>query len=159
MNTFQSRSSSSVKIVTVGFILTLIIVSFGLIFINKDYGWMGSIILGAIIIAVVLYFYAKALDKIIVEKEGVVLKTNVGQIYIPKSELIGVEKLGSSSLTMTYGSNGVFGFIGNTMDDSISFVRDKKHMLKITTISKKYILSSERSDELIASIRKTYNLK
>lgn len=152
MNSFQSKSSTSVKVVTIGVLMGLAFVSLSLVIIDKNYGLIGSLVLGAIIIGALFYFYANALDKIIIEKDGVVLKKNRGRIYIPKSEIIEVEKLAYSNLTMTYGSKGVFGFIGNTMDDTVSFVKDRSHMVRITTTSKKYILSSERSDELISAI-------
>ena len=36
-------------------------------------------------------------------------------LKIPKSEILDIRKLAYSNLTMTYGSKGVFGFIGNTI--------------------------------------------
>jgi len=50
---------------------------------------------------------------------------------------------------MTYGSKGVFGYIGNTMDDSISMVNDRKKMVRIITKEKKYTISSDRPKDLI----------
>lgn len=153
MNIYQSKSSSSVKIITTGAVIVLVLVSLSLVATDGNYGVIGGLILGGIIVGTVFYFYANSLDKIIVERDGVVLKKNVGQIYIPKSEIVEVAKLTFSNLTMTYGSKGVFGFIGNTMDGSISFVKDRRCMLRISTTSKKYILSSERSDELLRAIK------
>ena len=153
MNIFQSKSSTLVKVVTIGVVMALAFVSLSLVVIDKKYGLIGSLILGAIIIGALVYFYANSLDKIIVEKDGVVLKKNIGQIYIPKSDIVKVDKLAYSNLTMTYGSKGVFGFIGYTMDDTVSFVKDRNHMVRITTSSKKHILSSENIDELLSAIR------
>lgn len=86
----------------------------------------------------------------------IILKKNIGQINIPKSDILEVNRLNFSNLTMTAGSKGVFGFIGNTMDDSVSFVKDRKKMLRITTQNKKYILSSENADELVSAIKMLY---
>jgi ribosome biogenesis GTPase A len=87
----------------------------------------------------------------------IILKKNIGQIKIPTTDILEVQKLGYSNLTMTYGSKGVFGFIGNTMDNSISFVKDRKNMIRIITKNNKYVLSSERSDELVREIKTLYN--
>lgn len=153
MNIFQSKSSTAVKVVTIGVVMALAFVSLSLVVIDKKYGLIGSLVLGAIIIGALVYFYVNALDKIIIQKDGVVLKKNIGKIYIPKSDIVKVEKLAFSNLTMTFGSKGVFGFIGNTMDDTVSFVKDRNHMVRITTTSKKYIISSERYEELVSTIR------
>ena len=112
--------------------------------------------MSTLIISTLAYFYANSLDKIILAKESIVLKRNIGQIIIPKADIIEVTKLDYSNLTMTFGSKGVFGFIGNTMDDSVSLVKDRKNMIRITTKNKKYILSSERSEELIREIKTLY---
>src|SRR5699024_4403456 len=96
---------------------------------DKNYGLIGGIILSILIIGTVIYFYANSLNKINIEKESIVLKKNIGQIKIHRSDILKVTRLGYSNLTMTYGSKGVFGFIGSTMDDSISFVKDRKNML------------------------------
>ena len=103
-------------------------------------------------------FYANSLNKIILERDVVVLKKNIGEIKIPKSNIQEVDQLAYSNLTMTSGSNGVFGFIGKTMDNSISMVKDRKKMIRITTNNKKYILSVDRPDELVREIRFQYNI-
>lgn len=94
------------------------------------------------------------MHKILLEKDNVVLKKKIGQIKIPKTEILEVHKLEHSNLTMTYGSKGVFGCIGNTMDDSVSLVKDRKNMIQITTKNKKYILSSENADDLVREIKR-----
>lgn len=153
MKIYLSKSSLSVKLLTIGTLLILSIVVLTLITINENYGLIGGIVLSLLIIGTLIYFYANSLDKIILEKEIVVLKKNIGRIIIPISEIKDIQKLEYSSMTMTYGSLGVFGFIGSTMENSISFVKDRKNMLKIVTVDKKYILSSDNSTELINEIR------
>ncbi|EGV43221.1 hypothetical protein BZARG_1053 [Bizionia argentinensis JUB59] len=156
MSIYLSKSSVFVKIATIGTIILLAIIALTLITTNKNYGVIGGIILGILISGTVFYFYANSLDKIILEKDVIILKKNIGQINIPNSHIVEVQKLGYSNLTMTYGSKGVFGFIGNTMDDSVSFVKDRRNMIRITTKNKKYILSSERLDELVNEIKTRY---
>jgi hypothetical protein len=60
---------------------------------------------------------------------------------------------------MTYGSKGVFGYIGNTMDDSISMVNDRKNMVRIITKEKKYTISSDRRKDLINDIKNVLQQK
>lgn len=158
MDMYRSKSSLFVKIATVSAILLVGILLFTLIIIDENYGMIGGIILGTLILGLVIYYYAISLYSIILEKDNLILKKNIGQIKIPKSDILEVRELAYSNLTMTYGSKGVFGFIGNTMDDAVSLVKDRNHMLSITTKNKKYLLSSERSDELIAKIKLLSNI-
>ncbi|QAA82085.1 hypothetical protein EI546_10290 [Aequorivita sp. H23M31] len=153
MKVYRSKSSLFVKIATSGALVLVIMIAVILVMTNDDYGIIGGLIVGAIILGTLIYFYANSLNKIIVDKDSILLKKNIGQISIPKSEIVEVNKFGYSNLSMTYGSKGVFGFIGNTMDDSISLVKDRNNMIGITTQSKKYIFSTEKSDELVREIR------
>lgn len=158
MNVYKSKSSGFVKVATISAMLVLVVVVASLATIDENYGMIGGIILGALILGTVIYFYVNSLDKIILEKDAIILKRNIGEIQIPKSDILEVHKLGYSNLTMTYGSKGVFGFIGNTMDDSISLVKDRKQMLRITTKNKKYIVSSENPDVLVSKMKTLYNI-
>lgn len=157
MNTYYSRSSVFVKMATIGMLVSVIMIAFILITSNKYYGLIGGIILSLLIFGLVIYFYVNSLNKIIVEKDFILLKKNIGQIKIPMSDIFEVSRLGYSNLTMTYGSKGVFGYIGNTMDNSISFVKDRKNMIWIKTKNKKYILSSDKSDELVRELETLYH--
>lgn len=157
MKTYLSKSSIFVKIATAGTLIIITMVALTLFAIDKSYYLIGGIILITLLFGTLIYFYANSLDKIILEKNMIILKKNIGQINIPKSDILEVNRLNFSNLTMTVGSKGVFGFIGNTMDDSVSFVKDRKKMLRITTRNKKYILSSENADELVSEIKTLYN--
>lgn len=157
MKIYLSRSSIFVKIVTIGTLILLSLVALTLMTTAKNYGVIGGTILSVLIIGTVIYFYANSLDKIILDKDALTLKKKYGQIIILKSDIIHVHKLEYSNLTMTYGSKGVFGFIGNTMDNSVSFVKDRKNMMRITTKNKKYIFSAEKLDELVSDIKMLYN--
>lgn len=95
--------------------------------------------------------------KIILEKNKLILKKNIGQIEILKADILEVQRMANSTLTMTYGSKGFFGIIGSTMDNAISFVKDRKNMIQITTKDNKYLFSSERPEDLIREIKEHNN--
>jgi len=158
MKTCKSKSSIFVKMATIGTLILVTMIAIMLISTDKNYGIIGGIILSSLIIGCVIYFYSNSLKKIIIEKDSIILRKNIGQIKIPKSDIVEVSRLGYSNLTMTYGSKGFFGFIGNTMDDSISLVKDRKNMIRITTKSKKYIFSSDNCDELVREMKTLYNI-
>ncbi|HLS11944.1 MAG TPA: PH domain-containing protein [Flavobacteriaceae bacterium] len=153
MKSYLSKSSVFVKIATSSSLLIMVMILFSLITIGRKFSLIGAIILIALILGTLIYFYSNSLNKILLEKDAIILKKNIGQIHIPKSSILEVSRLCFSNLTMTYGSKGFFGFIGKTMDGSSSFVKDRKKMIRITTTNKKYIVSSENADELIREIK------
>lgn len=158
MNIFLSKSSAFVKIATFGTLILLTLILISLFVSNNQYGMIGGIVLTILTIGTVVYFYANSLNKIIIDKDYLILKKNFGQIKISKKEITGITKIGYSNLTMTYGSKGVFGFIGSTMDNSFSLVKDRNNMVKIITESKKYILSAEEPDKMVSEIKTLYNI-
>lgn len=159
MTIYLSKSSVFVKIATISTLIILILVALTLMTTANNYGVIGGTVLSILIIGTVIYFYSNSLDKIILNKDALILKKNFGQITIPKNDIIDIQKLEFSNLPMTYGSQGIFGFIGNTMDDSVSLVKDRKNMIRITTKNNKYIVSAEESDKLVSEIKTLYNIK
>lgn len=159
MTIYLSKSSVFVKIATISTLIILILVALTLMTTANNYGVIGGTVLSILIIRTVIYFYSNSLDKIILNKDALILKKNFGQITIPKNDIIDIQKLEFSNLPMTYGSQGIFGFIGNTMDDSVSLVKDRKNMIRITTKNNKYIVSAEESDKLVSEIKTLYNIK
>lgn len=153
MKIYLSKSSVFVKIATSSLMLTMIMTLFSLITIGRKFSLMGAIVLIALILGTLIYFYSNSLNKILLEKDAIILKKNIGQIHIPKSSIVEISRLCFSNLTMTYGSKGFFGFIGKTMDGSSSYVKDRKEMIQITTTNKKYIVSSENADEIVREIK------
>lgn len=153
MKTYLSKSSVFVKIATSSLLLIIVMTLLSLISTGRKFSLIGAIVLIASILGTLIYFYSNSLNKIILEKDAIILKKNIGQIYIPKHAILEVSRLNFSNLTMTYGSKGFFGFIGKTMDGSSSFVKDRKKMIRITTRSKKYIVSSEDADEIVREIK------
>lgn len=158
MDVYRSKSSIYVKIATAGAVISLLLVVLSLVATERKYGMISGAILSILIIGTVVYFYSNSLDRIILEKDRIILKKNIGQIKIVKYDILKVHELAFSNLTMN-GSKGVFGFIGKTMDGSISLVKDRKHMLRITTKNKKYIFSSERSAELVTKMKTLYSIQ
>lgn len=153
MKIYLSKSSVFVKIATSSLMLTMIMTLFPLITIGRKFSLMGAIVLIALILGTLIYFYSNSLNKILLEKDAIILKKNIGQIHIPKSSIVEISRLCFSNLTMTYGSKGFFGFIGKTMDGSSSYVKDRKEMIQITTTNKKYIVSSENANEIVREIK------
>lgn len=159
MTIYLSKSSVFVKIATISTLIILILVALTLMTTANNYGVIGGTVLSILIIGTVIYFYSNSLDKIILNKAALILKKNFGQIIvIPRNDIIDIQKLEFSNLPMTYGSQGIFGFLGNTMDDSVSLVKDRRNMIRITTKNNKYIVSAEESDKLVSEIKTLYNI-
>ena len=54
---------------------------------------------------------------------------------------------------MTAGSKGLFGYVGTTMDGTISLVKDRSQMIQIITkANKKYLFSCQNREELVTAI-------
>lgn len=153
MKIYPSKSSFSVKLITIGVILCMGILIFTLFTFNDRNGIMSGIAISVIIFGLLIYFYGNSLNEIIVDERKLILKKPFGKIEIPLSEIIKIERLEYSNLSMTYGSKGVFGYMGNTMDDSISLVKDRKNMIRIITSEKKYTISANRPTELISNLK------
>ena len=153
MKIYTSKSSFSVKLITIGIIVSMGILIFSLFTLNENYSTISGIIISAIILGALIYFYANSLNKIIVGERNITLKKPFGKIEIPLSDIIKIERLEYSNLSMTYGSKGVFGYIGNTMDDSICLVKDRRNMIRIITKEKKFTISSDRPSELITNLK------
>ena len=154
MKTYQSRSSSSVKTMTIGGILILILVIISTVFMKQNFGLITGIILGVIVLGIFLYFYSNSLKEVMIEDNTLILKKNIGRIEIKISEIDSIKKVSPSAITMTTGSKGFFGFIGSSMDGSVSFVKDRSQMVQlITTSNKKYLISCDNSKVLIDTIR------
>lgn len=116
MKNYHSKSSFSVKLITIGIVIVMGIVVFSILILNETYGIIGGIIISIIILSAPIYFYTNSLRNILIGENYLTLKKNIGKVEIPFSDIIKIEKLDFSNLSMTYGSKGVFGYIGNTMD-------------------------------------------
>lgn len=90
--------------------------------------------------------------------DQLIIKNNFGQKAIRLNDITSIERLSNSNLSMTFGSKGVFGFVGSTMDNSYSYVKDRSKMVRITTQEKKYIISCENPNglvELVESMKRS----
>ncbi|HLW33034.1 MAG TPA: PH domain-containing protein [Aequorivita sp.] len=149
MKTFPCSSSTSVKIITIGVIIGLLLLVISIVFIRKDFGPLLGSILTIIIFGLVFYFYANSLKSIVLTDKNLILQKHLGKIEIEFSQIEWVKNMQYSALPMTVGSKGVFGFIGSTVDGATSFVKDQKNMVQIKTLHKKYLISCDSSTQLI----------
>lgn len=150
MITFKSKSSPLVRFITIGFSISLLgTISMLLI----KFGFGQSIIPMITILLTILYLYLNSLSLIILNDDSLILKKHFGHKEIKLKDINTVERLSNSNLTMTSGSLGVFGFAGSTMDNSVSYVKDRTKMIRILTEKKNYIISCELPDELVELIR------
>ncbi|WP_026451976.1 PH domain-containing protein [Aequorivita capsosiphonis] len=150
MTIYKSRSSNSVRIITIGGILLLISIIISIILIREHYEITIGIGATLILLGFLIYFYFNSLQVVIIKNEILILKKNIGKIEIKFSEIKSVKSISGTVLTMTAGSKGFFGFIGVTMDGSKSFVKDRSNVIQlITSSNKKYLFSCDNSEDLI----------
>lgn len=160
MPTYPSKSSNSVKVMTVGGILMLIAILTSIVFINQDYSLLIAILLGAFVLTFFFYFFYNSLKEVTFENKTLILKKNIGKIEIDFSEIKSIKTLQPAAITMTTGSKGFFGFIGTTMDGSVSFVKNRSQMVLLTTTSnKKYLFSCNNPKDLVATVSTGKKLK
>ncbi|MCO7319837.1 PH domain-containing protein, partial [Riemerella anatipestifer] len=151
---FKSSNSTEVNIITG---LTLIILS--LLIVTLFYNNIGEYVnvyfkFGVLLIIslVAIYFYANSLKKVKITDKYLILQKNIGYQMIPLGDIKSVNKTEFSNLTATFSSKGFFGFNGVLMDDTVTFVNDRKNMVNISTSKKKYLLSVNTPNEFIRDI-------
>lgn len=154
MKTFPSSNSKLVNLITLFTFILLIFVSFILIFVESKLGSAAGGIFLAIVLSTSFYFYSQSLSRIQITDKSLILKKNIGRIKINFSDIEKVIKLKYADIPMTIGSKGFFGFIGQTMDGSRSFVKNRKQMVQIITKEKKYLVSCDSRDNFVAEINK-----
>jgi len=59
MKNYNSKSSFSVKLITVGIVVVMGIVVFSIFTLNEKYGTISGIIISLIILSTLIYFFAK----------------------------------------------------------------------------------------------------
>lgn len=153
MKIYSSKSSKSVKLITAVILISVGLLIFSLLVFNEGIGAFSGIIISAILLSTVIYFYVHSLNKIIVGNKHLILEKPFVKIVIPFSDIKKIEKLDYSNLSLSFGSQGVFGYIGNTMDNSISLVKDRNNMIRIFTEEKNFTISSERPGDLINDLK------
>jgi hypothetical protein len=153
MNEFKSKSSIQVKLITIGGLSTVVLILLSLFVKMKSVGIVFSILVVLFIVVTVFYYYSKSLVKIVVEEKFVILKKSIGFEKIGIAKINDIVKLEYCDIPMTVGSKGFFGYIGATMDNSYSYVKNRSEMVRITTNDKKYLLSCENSDYLVTEIK------
>lgn len=154
MKTYTCSSSKLVKIITTTSFILFVLIAFILIFAPGKWSSASGGIFLAVILSTVFYFYTQSLIRIRLDKRFLVLKKNLGSIKLPYEEIDKVVKLKYADIPMTIGSKGFFGFIGQTMDGSRSFVKDRKQMIQIVSGEKKYLISCDQRDDFLQEIGK-----
>lgn len=152
MASYKSNSSISVKIMTIGGVVILVLLVFIVLFINTDFGLIAGIISGGILIAILIYFYSQSLKLVTVKNNKLILEKNIGRIEIDLSEISSIKTVASSAIPMTVGSKGFFGYIGTTMDGFVSFVKNRSQMVQLITLDRKYLFSCANSKDLVNNI-------
>ena len=89
----------------------------------------------------IIYFYSNSLKEIKLTDKFLILKKNVGQQIIDLHNIESINKIEFSNLTSTISSKGFFGFNGNLMDDSITLINNRKKIVRVSTLEKKYLIS------------------
>jgi len=159
---YKTKMNGLVKIVTFTTVLfvALIVISLALVFGKglPSFGKVGIVFLILFIIGVPFYFFTQRIIEIqIVENKGLILKKLFNNFSIPFTEIKSVKKVIHTSVPMTYGSKGVFGFIGTTMDNYSANVSDTSNMFAIETVEQKFLLSCENSNELVKLLKAETN--
>jgi predicted MFS family arabinose efflux permease len=63
MKNYSSKSSVSVKLITIGIVIVMGIVVFSIFSLNEKYGPISGIIISLIILSALIYFFANSLKK------------------------------------------------------------------------------------------------
>ena len=158
MKVFKSSNSTEVKIIT-----TLTLIIFALIIFTIFYGQTAEIniylkiFIFLIITIGIIYFYSNSLKEIKLTDKFLILKKNIGQKIIDLHNIESVDKIEFSNLTSTISSKGFFGFNGNLMDNSITLINNRRKIVRISTLGKKYLLSVDNPGELVKDFESKKN--
>ena len=144
MKKFPVSNSTYVSIITYG--LGLFILFLPLLWAQRaffhgvNFGIL-KIVSSLVLLGVGAYFFANSPKNLIVDKNTVTIEKNFGKVKIAKADIQKVGTLANNNLAMTVGSKGFFGFLGKTMGNSQSFVKDRSQMIKLETSNGDFVLS------------------
>ena len=74
-------------------------------------------------------------------------------IKIDKKDILLIEKINRPQMSMRLSTKGVFGYLGISMDDSISFLTDKNNTVLIKTVESKYLISLKNYNQLKQNLK------
>ncbi len=137
-------------------IVTTFVVVFGIflianLFLQNDFSTIS--ILGILLLAgVAFFFYQKMPRYFTIKNENLIIGRAFSKVVIPKSEIESVELVSSMPITMTSGSFGVFGYLGNSMENTVQWVTNRKEIFKVKTSNKTYLLSARNREGLVSDI-------
>jgi len=96
------------------------------------------------------------------DDKTVSVKRAFGSIVIPQSQIVEIRQIAKSDITgsiRTFGSGGLFGYLGRFKSDRLGsytmYATDMKHLILIRTNEKNYVFNCSRSNELIEMVMKT----
>ena len=76
-----------------------------------------------------------------------------GKIAILKNDIEKVTPLANTPITIPFGSRGVFGYIGQTMDGKTCIVNNRNKLLLIKTKEKSYLINLDDRTSFIEKIK------
>lgn len=157
---FKSKMDNKVKVLTYFTTSIIILATASLIwmFIMAQSNFWLLIIVFLFIAFWSYYFFQRITQINYIKNKKIVLKNLIGSQSIPIRDIKSIKKVRYSSVPMTYGSKGIFGFIGTTMDNHVSNVSNMSEMFSIETKNRKFLLSCQNSDELVSIIRKDMDM-
>ncbi len=118
-----------------------------------DYNFIPAILV-SLLIGVALYFfpiYYSITDK------NIVIKRLFSKRKIPLKEIYHINSV-KNTVPFSYSTKGVFGYLGKTMDGTISYSTNlKKNVLIKTNNDEKFIISPKNIEKFINEINKRKN--
>lgn len=163
MKVFDVPLSSTYLVVT---ITVCLVISFSLFFIVNQVLQSAftfrSIVLLAIGVSLLLgmiFLAAIQPRSLSVSEDSVIIQRWLGQVEICRKDIILVRRKNQIwKDSRNFGSGGLFGYIGYFSSKSegkyFAYVKDSKSMVYIQTKDQNYVVSCEKSDELIDELTK-----
>lgn len=147
--------SNEVILITIMWILVVISCLAPLFFISAvPHGlkWLlGIIILGSVIFAAAYSPLSLSIDS-----DKVTLKKLIGQIVIPLEEIRTVKKINKNAISgsiRTFGSGGVFGYLGRFKNRNLGkysmYITERKNLILIKTENRQYVFNCSEPDAFI----------
>ena len=122
-------------------------------------GWAGAIFFTILIICVTYYAILMWPRRITVYADRLVLKRAIGSKVLLFDDIECIERRNDTAFGMKLcGSDGMFGYTGwftnSDFGRYMSYVGDYKDTFLIVTRKRKYVMSCDRPDELVAEVKR-----
>lgn len=143
--------SFEVKLITLLTSIILTSIAITLFFSSKSFLIQLLATIGVVFVFFLLL--SKSVKNITIKNNQLILNYRIGKKNIDFQDIVSINKLDFNNLTMTLGSQGVFGFNGNLMDNSRASVNNRKNMIGIETKKTNYIVSIDNVDKSILYLK------